>query len=92
MWRLSIQNHSKSPITEKRRNKAKYLTWNSIRLKFVKKTSMPNPQSTSLSLLQFTHCKVNDGLTVYFFIDQYLQIKVFSINVDAVEFENLKNI
>ena len=43
LWRLSIQNHSKSSITEKRRNKAKYLTWNSIRLKFVKKTSMPNP-------------------------------------------------
>ena len=30
------------PITEKRRNKVKYLTWNFIRLKFVKKTSMPN--------------------------------------------------
>ena len=43
LWRLSIQNHSKSSITEKRRNKTKYLTWNSIRLKFVKKTSMPNP-------------------------------------------------
>ena len=43
LWRLSIQKHPKSPITEKRRNKAKYLTWNSIRLKFVKKTSMPNP-------------------------------------------------
>ena len=28
------------PITEKRRNKANDLTWNSIRLKFVKKTSM----------------------------------------------------
>ena len=41
-WRLSIQNHSKPSITEKKRNKAKYLTWNSIRLKFVKKTSMPN--------------------------------------------------
>ena len=40
---LSIQNLSKLSITEKRRNKAKYLTWNSIRLKFVKKTSMPNP-------------------------------------------------
>ena len=43
LWRLSIQNHSKPSITEKRRNKAKYLTWNFIRLKFVKKTSMPNP-------------------------------------------------
>ena len=43
LWRLVIQNHSKSSITEKRRNEAKYLTWNSIRLKSVKKTSMPNP-------------------------------------------------
>ena len=43
LWRLPIQNHSKPSITEKRRNKAKYLTWNSVRLKFVKKTSMPNP-------------------------------------------------
>ena len=43
MWRLAIQNHLKPSINEKRRNKAKYLTWNSIRLKFVKKTSMPHP-------------------------------------------------
>ena len=41
-WRLPIQNHLKPSFTEKRRNKAKYLTWHSIRLKFVKKTSMPN--------------------------------------------------
>ena len=42
LWRLPIQNYLKPPVTEKRRNKAKYLTWNSIRPKFVKKTSMPN--------------------------------------------------
>ena len=42
LWRLAIQNYSKSSITQKRENKTKYLTWNSIRLKFVK-TSMPNP-------------------------------------------------
>ena len=30
------------PITEKRRNKARYLTQNSVKTKFVKKTSMPN--------------------------------------------------
>ena len=41
--RFPIQNHSKPSIYEKRRNKAKYLTWNSIRLKIVKKISMPNP-------------------------------------------------
>ena len=39
----SIQNHFKVPITEKRTNKVKYLTWNSIKVKFLKKTSMPNP-------------------------------------------------
>ena len=43
MWTLSIQNDSKPSITKKRTNKAKYLTWNSKRLKFVKKTSIPNP-------------------------------------------------
>ena len=35
--RLSIQNHPKLSITEKRRNNAKYLTWNTIRLTFAKK-------------------------------------------------------
>ena len=35
-----LKNHLKLSITE---SKAKYLTWNSIRLKFVKKTSMSNP-------------------------------------------------
>ena len=29
-------------ITEKRRNKARYQTWNSIKTNFVKRTSMPN--------------------------------------------------
>ena len=38
---LPIQNHPKLPITEKRRNSTKYLTWNSRGPKFVKKTSMP---------------------------------------------------
>ena len=42
LWGLPIKNHFKPSTTEKRRNKAKYLTWNSIWLKFVKKTSMPN--------------------------------------------------
>ena len=32
LWRVPIQNHPKPSITVKRRNKAKYLTWNSIRL------------------------------------------------------------
>ena len=38
-----IQNHPKLFITEKRRNKASYLSQNFIRLKFLKKTNMPNP-------------------------------------------------
>ena len=42
LWGFPIQNHLKLSITEKR-NKAKYLTLNSIRFKFVKKTSIPNP-------------------------------------------------
>ena len=41
LWRRFFQNHSKLSNTEKRRNKTKYLTWNCIRLKFVKNTSMP---------------------------------------------------
>ena len=32
LWILPIQNHSKPSITEKRQNKTKYLTWNSIKL------------------------------------------------------------
>ena len=43
LWKRPIQNHSKPSITEKRKNKAKYLTLNSITIKLVKKTSMPNP-------------------------------------------------
>ena len=42
LWRLPNQHHQKLPITEKRRNKVKYLTWNSIRPKPVKKTRMSN--------------------------------------------------
>ena len=37
MWGLPIQNQSKLSIAKKRRNKPRYLMWNSIRLKFVKK-------------------------------------------------------
>ena len=43
LWRLSIQNHSKPSINEKRRNKVKCLSWNSMRLKFGKKASVSNP-------------------------------------------------
>ena len=43
LWRIPIQIHLKSSITELRRNKAKYLARNSIRLNFAKTTSMLNP-------------------------------------------------
>ena len=43
LWRLPILNYLKLSITPKRWNLTKYLTWNSIRLEFVKKTSMSNP-------------------------------------------------
>ena len=42
--RIPLQNHPKLSIPEKKRKKAKYLTWNPISLTTVKKTSMP--QST----------------------------------------------
>ena len=38
-----IQSYSKLSISEKRRSTAKYLTRSSVRLKVLKKTSMPNP-------------------------------------------------
>ena len=41
--RFTIHSHSKLSITNKRRNKAEYPTWNSIRLGLVEKTSMPHP-------------------------------------------------
>ena len=47
LWELPIQNDLHLSTTEKGRNKVKYLTWNSIRLKSVRKTSMPNPKSWS---------------------------------------------
>ena len=36
------ETHSKPPINKERRNKAKYLTWNSIRLKLLNNTRVPN--------------------------------------------------
>ena len=39
LWRFPIQNHPKLLITEKRRYKAKYLSWNFMRLILVRKTS-----------------------------------------------------
>ena len=48
LWRLPIQNHSKLCITEKKRSKAKYLTWNSIRPKFLK--NFPSFQTLSKAL------------------------------------------
>ena len=52
LWRFPIQINSKESITEKRRNKVKYLAWNSIRLKFAKRTSMSNPVKS----LEYIEC------------------------------------
>ena len=41
--RRPIQNHSKPSIGQKRQIKAKYPTWNSITLEFLRKTIMSNP-------------------------------------------------
>ena len=43
LWRIPIQNHSKSSVTEKRRNKFKYLTWNPITIWLVKNISILTP-------------------------------------------------
>ena len=43
LWGPTIQNQSKTPVNESKWNKVKYLSWNSVRPKFVKTTSMPNP-------------------------------------------------
>ena len=42
LWQVSIQNKKKSSITMKWQNKIKNPTWSSIRLQFVKRTSVPN--------------------------------------------------
>ena len=46
LWRLPIQNHSKPSFTEKGQNKAKYVTWNSRRLKLRRKTKALNISNT----------------------------------------------
>ena len=58
LWRHSIQNHLKPLITEKRRNKAKYLTWNSVEPMLVKKISMPN----SVESLGYIKCYSSSSL------------------------------
>ena len=58
---LTIQSQLKSSITKKRRYKAKYPTWNSLRLiMFVKKTSMPNPVK-SIYLLNLEQPKTSQN-------------------------------
>ena len=62
MSRLPIQNHSKPCITEKRRNKAKYLTWNYIRFKYAKKTPACQTLSRSLDISNLTARVASDLL------------------------------
>ena len=54
LWRLPIQNQPKAMDYWEKKKKAKYLTWNSIRLKFVKKTSMPK---SAKNLVYITWCR-----------------------------------
>ena len=42
-------------LAEKRQNKAIYLTWTSITIKFVKKTSMPNFTNFLCKILRYNH-------------------------------------
>ena len=49
---LPSQSHAKPSTTEKRWNKAQSPTRNSVRLQFVKETSMPNP----VEILEYTKC------------------------------------
>ena len=58
LWRFHIQNYPKPPITEKRRSEAKYLTWNFIKLNFMKKTSMSN----SVTSLGYIECYSSSSL------------------------------
>ena len=58
LWRHPIQNHLKPLITEKRRNNAKYLTWNSVEPMLVKKISMPN----SVESLGYIKCYSSSSL------------------------------
>ena len=52
LWILPTHNHPKLPFTEKKRNKAKYITWTHRRLTFLRKTSMPNSVE-SLGYIKF---------------------------------------
>ena len=54
----SFKNFPSRTITDKRRNKTKYLTWNSIRPKFVKKTNMSN----SVKSLGYIKCYSSSSL------------------------------
>ena len=49
LWKLPIQNHSQLSITEERKNQAKYLTWKSVRLKFVGPTCQSLSKGLNMS-------------------------------------------
>ena len=58
LWRHPIQSHSKPFTIEKWRNKAKCLSWNSIRLKFMKQTSIPNPVKSPSNSIRYNCQKI----------------------------------
>ena len=64
LWRLPIHKYMKHFISKKRRNKAKYLSWNYTRLNFVKKTSMQNTVK-SLQYIKWSFVKSPCNSTRY---------------------------
>ena len=83
LWRLPILNYSKLSFTEKRQNKAKYLTQNSIRLKFVKKTSMPNLVKSLRCTKCYSLCSPRPIKTLAILSDT-------TVSGSAVDWEDLK--
>ena len=69
--KTSIQNHSKLSIIEKRRNKTRFLTWNSITLKLVKNTSMLNPVKS----LGYIKCYSSSSTRPFKSPDNYIRYK-----------------
>ena len=80
--RFPVHNNLNPQITEKRRNKAKYLTWNSIKL--VKKTSIPNSVE-SLGYIKCYSSVVPDLLKSLAFLSNT------TIRRSAIDREDLKS-
>ena len=73
LWRIPIQNHLMLSIAEKRQNKATYLTQIFIRLKFMKKTSMPN----SIKSFVYVYIYYIIYLSIYLYIYIYIYYIIY---------------